>query len=274
MDNKATNGLGKKKVWAIAGIMLAIITVLIIMLYIMIHAIQAKSEGKAKIQNQPSGYAYEMMKASNGMELHVLKVKPSNITLTVINDNVTLSPYYGINGGFFYDQSLLSIAVVDSIPVNGAIGDYGSGSENAKYARGTLVWDGAADELSVQIVSKASELKVKDHTRFWAQGGISMSINDEVKWAEQATLEQAPFPDEDRLRSGAVYDQDGMLYLIVSSTKGSLGIFREAILEQVGEEQLVDGIFLDGDGSSQLQSAHAALTGDNRPVVQMIRIIK
>ncbi|MFX3634700.1 MAG: hypothetical protein ACE3L7_12755 [Candidatus Pristimantibacillus sp.] len=272
MDNKAT--LGKKKVLAITGIMLAIITVLIIMLYIMIHAIQVKSEGQARLQTQPSDYTYELMKASNGMELHVLKVKPSNITLTAINNNVALTPNYGINGGFFYEQSLLSIAIVDSIPVNGAIGDYGSGNENAKYARGTLVWDGARDELSVQVVSKASELKVKDHTRFWAQGGISMSINDEANWAEQAALEQAPFPDEDRLRSGAVYDRHGMLYLVVSSTKGSLDLFRDAILEQVGGGQLEDGIFLDGDGSSQLQSADAVLTGDNRPVVQMMQIIK
>lgn len=33
-----------------------------------------------------------------------------------------------------------------------------------------------------------------------------------------------------------------------------------------------EGIFLDGDGSSQMNADEAVLTGDSRPVVQMIAV--
>ncbi|TFE26634.1 hypothetical protein [Cohnella luojiensis] len=76
------------------------------------------------------------------------------------------------------------------------------------------------------------------------------------------------------LRSAVVYDTDGNLYLIVSTTKGFLADFREAILEKIGNGLLKNGIFLDGDGSSQLRSREAKLRGDGRPVVQMMRLAK
>lgn len=217
-------------------------------------------------------YRYEYAEASNGMKLHVLVTKPAYVTLEVVNNNVTLTDKVGVNGGFFYEDSLVSMGVVNGHHVNGD--GYGSGGENMKYARGTLVWDGATDTLSVQVVSKASELKVKDHTRFWAQGGISMGIGRDDSWLRQTEEEHAPFPNEDRLRTGAVYDDRGSLYLVVSENEGTLADFRSAVLETVGGGRLADGIFLDGDGSSQLLSKEMLLRGDNRPVVQMIRITK
>jgi len=274
MDNGKANTLSKKRIWQITGIMLAVVAAGAVLLYAMIHSLQGKSTSEHAAEERPYSYSYETAIASNGMELHTLKTKPSNVTLTKVNNNVSLTPYYGINGGFFYEEALLSIAVVNSIPVNGASGDYGNGAANSKYARGTLVWDGSADQLSVQIVRDASELKVKDNTRFWAQGGISMSLVEGVDWRQQIEAEQAPFADEERLRSAAVFDEDNMVYLVVSSTRGTLASFREAILEKVGKAKLVDGIFLDGDGSSQLRSEEAVLTGDARPVVQMLRIVK
>ncbi|GGG79869.1 hypothetical protein [Paenibacillus radicis (ex Gao et al. 2016)] len=269
---EAPNGkLGRKKAVAVTAVMAAVIIGAGILFFIMIHALQAKSD---RMEVFPSSYTYATATSAGGMELHVLATKPSNVTLTAIHNNVSISPYYGINGGFFYDKALLSIAIVNSLPVNGAIKDYGSGNENTKYARGTLVWDGAANKLSVQVVGKASELKVMDHTRFWAQGGISMSLGRDAEWKAETEREQAPFPDDLRLRSGAVYDESGTLYLVVSKTKGTLSQFREAVTELVGGGKLVDGIFLDGDGSSQLRSREAQLAGDNRPVVQMLRIVK
>ncbi|GGD57179.1 hypothetical protein GCM10010911_13690 [Paenibacillus nasutitermitis] len=233
-----------------------------------------QSDGtRTSVSHPASKYEYMTTRASNGFELHSLKSLPSNVTLELIDNNVTLSDYYGINGGFFFEGDLLSIAVVNGHPIAGNKKEYGSGNENVKYSRGTLTWDGASDKLSVQVVAKAAELKVTDPNRFWAQGGISMGIGRDDSWEQQAVLENAPFPEENRLRSAMVYDKRGMIYLIVSSTKGTLADYRDAILETVGDGQLVDGIFLDGDGSSQLQAAETVLPGDNRPVVQMIRLI-
>lgn len=274
MENPSVAGLDRKRKLQIAGIMAGIFLLLGLLFAVMIYAMQAKSEGVKRDANAPSAYIYDEVEASNGMKLHVLETRPSNITLASIRNNISLTPYYGVNGGFFYENSLLSIAVVDGLPVNGAPDDYGSGAENVKYARGTLVWDGASDKLSVQVVSEAADLKVMDHTRFWAQGGISMSLGQNQNWLEQIETEQAPYPEDARLRSAAVYNREGLLFLVVSSSKGSLQAFRDAIIEKVGRGMLVDGIFLDGDGSSQLRSAEKTLTGDNRPVVQMMRLVK
>ncbi|MNH34911.1 hypothetical protein D3C79_955470 [compost metagenome] len=101
-----------------------------------------------------------------------------------------------------------------------------------------------------------------------------MSLGNDAQWDAQAAAENAPFPTDNRLRSAAVYDQKGYLYLVVSETKGTLASFRQAIKETIGDGLLVDGIFLDGDGSSQLLGKEASLAGDNRPVVQMLRILK
>ncbi|WP_424765486.1 hypothetical protein [Paenibacillus sp. sgz302251] len=277
IQQKEEDRLNRKKIMAIIGIMAGILTVLVVMLFLMIGALGNRApvnEPGQEALDQTLHYTYFKESAANGMKLHVLQTKPAYVTLEAIQNNVTLAGKVGINGGFFQGNQLLSIGVVNSIPVNGSIGNYGTGSENVKYARGTLVWDGASDSLSVQVASLASEIKVKDNTRFWAQGGISMSLDNDEQWVDQTEKERAPFPDDDRLRSAAVFDNKGDLYLIVSETKGSLAVFREAIVSSIGDGSLVDGIFLDGDGSSQLLSSEASLPGDNRPVVQMLRIVK
>ncbi|WP_258171010.1 phosphodiester glycosidase family protein [Paenibacillus sp. R14(2021)] len=224
--------------------------------------------------DMPHAYTYGDAAASNGMELHYLLTRPSNVSLASIHTNVAAGPYYGVNGGFFYEEGLLSIAEVNGKPVNAAPGVYGAGDHNAKYTRGTLVWDGAADKLSVQTVGQADELKVADRAHFWAQGGISMSLDRDDLWQQRVTEEHAPNADDSRLRSGAVYDADGSLYLIVSTTKGTLAEFRSAVKEKIGAGRLVNGIFLDGDGSSQLRSREVRLSGDGRPVVQMMRLLE
>jgi len=255
-----------------AAVIGGLILLFAVIFMLLLHRLQSDGT-RTSVSHPASKYEYMTTKASNGFELHILKSLPSNITLELIGKNVANSDYYGINGGFFFEDDLLSIAIVNGYPVAGTKKEYGSGYENVKYPRGTLTWDGAIDKLSVQVVAKASELKVTDPNRFWAQGGISMGIGRDDSWHQQAALENAPFPDESRLRSAMVYDNKGILYLIVSSTKGTLAQCRDAILETVGDGQLVDGIFVDGDGSSQLQAAETVLPGDNRPVVQMVRLI-
>ncbi|MCR2805533.1 hypothetical protein [Paenibacillus soyae] len=264
--------LGRKQIIRVILIISFIFLALGAVFVVLFQSLVNRDPGASAPLEAVTQYRYEYAEASNGMKLHALVTKPAYVSLETVNDNVALTDKVGVNGGFFYEGSLVSMGVVNGHPVNGD--GYGGGGENMKYARGTLVWDGEADSLSVQVVSKASELKVKDHTRFWAQGGISMSIGRDDAWVRQAEAEHAPFPDEDRLRTGAVFDDRGSLYLVVSENEGTLADFRSAVLETFGDGRLVDGIFLDGDGSSQLSSKEMMLRGDNRPVVQMVRIMK
>ncbi|MHA7963173.1 hypothetical protein ACX93W_03435 [Paenibacillus sp. CAU 1782] len=268
----AAKGIKRKQLIVVLVSLLVIAAVAAILFYVLLTSLLDR-DARNQMLDLNNGYRYMTAQSSQGMELHVLMTDPKNVEPVVINANVADREFTGINGGFFYGQDLLSISIRNGKAMNGETGAYGSGSENVKYSRGTLIWDGATDLLSVQKAGPWSELAVTDPSNFWAQGGISMTLNDDSAWREAALLENAPFPDDMRLRSGAVYDQDGVLYLVVSETKGTLEQFRAAIKEQIGGDKLVDGIFLDGDGSSQLLAGETALRGDNRPVVQMLRIV-
>ncbi|MDP5274135.1 phosphodiester glycosidase family protein [Chengkuizengella axinellae] len=217
-------------------------------------------------------YKYEKLKASNGVELHVLQTDPNYISFKTINENVSEAELIGINGGFFYESFLLSIAVEDGTPANGEVNKYGSGWFNEKYARGTLVFDKVTNKFAIQVVKSTDEINITDRSKYWAHGGVSMSLQNEEHWKERKEEEALPYPDGQHLRSGLVFDREGNVYLIVSSTKSTADLFRDAVLEKVAVGVLVDGIFLDGDGSSQLYSDEVKLAGDSRDVVQMIVI--
>ncbi|CAM4272594.1 phosphodiester glycosidase family protein [Saccharibacillus endophyticus] len=219
----------------------------------------------------PHRYTYAEAETDGLPKLHMIAVAPENIELRA--DKLTLRqiPAYGINGGFFYEDTLLSIAVMDDKPVNGKRGDYGSGWFNAKYARGTLVWDGAAKKFSVQVVSSADELRVSDRGNYFAQGGVSLNLADDAGWEKQSAREHLPFAEDRRMRSGLVYNDAGQLWLIVAPEPITAAEFRSALLAGVPGEGR-EGIFLDGDGSSQMNADEAVLTGDGRMVVQMIGV--
>lgn len=220
----------------------------------------------------PRHYSYQETTASNGVRLFSLKTVPQNIVLKPIASNVTRTSDYGINGGFFWEGHLLSIAVVNDQPLKGQQEDYGSGWYNIDYPKGTLVWDEITRHFSVQVVQDAHELKVTDRQRYWAQGGVSMSLQQGSRWVAQALAEDMPAFDEARLRSGAVYDDRQNVWLIVTDKPCTVEQFRTAIMETIGEGKLVDGIFLDGDGSSQMNSAQKVLKGDTREVYQMLAL--
>ncbi|WP_454191224.1 phosphodiester glycosidase family protein [Paenibacillus sp. Marseille-Q7038] len=224
-----------------------------------------------KTEDIPEGIHYVQTTADNGVVLHVLQTEPSHISLKAINDNVVRSGSYGINGGYFWEDRLLSIAVMDGEPTNGRANEYGSGWFNVKYDRGTMVYDRITKKVNVQQVSSADELRITDETKYWAQGGVSMNITNDDKWVDVAINgEGLPFPDDKRLRSAMAYDSAGDIYLIVSSSKCTAEQFRSAIKSNVGVGKLQEGIFLDGDGSSQLLAGNVKLKGDSRTVVQMI----
>ncbi|OWR27309.1 hypothetical protein CDO73_23750 [Saccharibacillus sp. O23] len=219
----------------------------------------------------PKRYEYLEVKQPQQPELYMLVASPEDIRLRADRLPLRQIPAYGINGGFFYGNDLLSIAVMNDKPVNGERGAYGSGWFNAKYARGTLVWDGTDRKFSVQVVSSADEIRVEDRGRYWAQGGVSLNLSDEAAWRTSIVEQHLPFADELRMRSALVYNDEGRLWLIVSPTLVTAADFRAALLESVpgsGRE----GIFLDGDGSSQMNAEERVLTGDERMVVQMISV--
>ncbi|WP_157756143.1 phosphodiester glycosidase family protein [Paenibacillus crassostreae] len=221
----------------------------------------------------PEDAKYFQITADNGVVLHVLRTEPSSISLYSINDNVVRSETNGINGGFFWDNQLLSIAVMDGIPVNGSPKEYGSGWFNIKYDRGTIVYDRVTGMVDVQRAASVDDLHMSDATKFWAQGGVSMNLKDESKWYNLAVKEERlPFPDDERLRSAMAYDNLGEIYLVVTSSKCTAGQFRTAIKRNVAVGNLNEAIFLDGDGSSQLLAGNVKLEGDARKVLQMIGV--
>jgi hypothetical protein len=221
----------------------------------------------------PEGVKYFQTTAENGVVLHVLRTEPSSISLYSIKDNVVRSETNGINGGFFWDNQLLSIAVMDGMPANGRPKEYGSGWFNVKYVRGTIVYDRVTRMIDVQRAASVDDLHMTDATKFWAQGGVSMNLKDDNRWYNVAVKEEMlPFADDERLRSAMAYDNFGEIYLVVTSNKCTAEQFRTAIKRNVAVGNLNEAIFLDGDGSSQLLAGNVELKGDNRKVLQMIEV--
>lgn len=225
-------------------------------------------------EREAAAYSYYQMAATNKVELHAIRTTPDNISLKAIAANVTQTGDTGINGGFFYNGDILSLAVVNNKPVKGVPGDYGTGWYNTDRPRGTLVWDAAADMFTIQVVEESDQINVTDRTRFWAQGGVSMGLLNEAGWEKQAMDEEMPAMDEPHLRTAMAYDTDRNVWLIVTPTPCTIPEFRAAVKEKIAKGKLVDGIFLDGDGSSQLKSGRVELPGDSRPVYQMIALIR
>ncbi|WJH35913.1 hypothetical protein N6H14_08365 [Paenibacillus sp. CC-CFT747] len=171
-----------------------------------------------RLPDKPKQYTYSAVQASNGVKLHTIVTRPDNIGLKAVSSNLSRLPDYGINGGFFWEGQLLSLAVINDRPVRGNQGEYGSGWYNIDRPRGTLVWDEARKVFSIQVVESAEELIVADRTRYWAQGGVSMGLRNEARWAAQAVSEEMPVIDERRMRSGIAYDTANNVYLVVAPT--------------------------------------------------------
>ncbi|WP_231586764.1 hypothetical protein [Paenibacillus sp. E194] len=147
-----------------------------------------------------------------------------------------------------------------------------SGWENAKYARGTLVWDAAARRYSTQVVRSADELKVSDHSRYWAQSGISISLRDVANWQKIARQQNMPNISGKVFRTALVYGSSLNLWMIVTNTACTVSDFRAAIKQKIGSGTFVDGIFLDGSGSSQMIYGAVKLRGDGRTVYSVVSI--
>jgi hypothetical protein len=208
-----------------------------------------------------------------GIILDSIKTSPSNIVLKSIHKNVVSSGLFGINGGFFSGSDAVSIAINNDIPACLANKVYGSGWFNEKYARGTLVWDKVARAFSIQVVSSGDEIKVTDRHQYWAQGGISMSLQDDAHWKAIADAQHMPNIIGATQRVAMVYNSSLNVWLVLSEGACTAQQFRSAIKAQIGSGTLVDGIFLDGGGSAQMNCTENKFSGDGRSVVQMVSLL-
>jgi hypothetical protein len=71
--------------------------------------------------------------------------------------------------------------------------------------KGTFVYDGAADSLSVQVVAGANDISVTNRNNYWAQGGVSMSLNDDANWKSIAQSQELPNMNGSTKRAGLCY---------------------------------------------------------------------
>lgn len=216
------------------------------------------------------------------VQLEYIETVASNVILRSTSSTVPASGFFGINGGFFdpANNQLLSIAVNNNVPTNGAAGQPGSGWFNA-IARGTVRWEGALNTAGVPIVSNVNQIVVNNRSNYWAQGGISMLLGatDEV-WRSQVLNER---PEgigglaASRPRSGLVYRLGGTpdnrtttAFLAIARNSVTLEQFRKAI--QLGIPRVTNGIFVDGGGSTQINCREAQFAGDSRTIPQIISL--
>ncbi|MDH6370352.1 hypothetical protein M2444_002132 [Paenibacillus sp. PastF-3] len=258
--------LWRRRQWLIVSLLLLLVAASVLSMILL-----SRNHTEDPFADLPHAYTYSEAVSPENVQLYMMSLSPDDVQLRAAGAPLQQVMAYGINGGFFYEDALLSIAIINDVPTNGVKKAYGSGWFNAKYARGTLVWDGASRSFSVQVVSSGEELNVTDRQHYFAQGGISMNLKHEDVWEAVIAKEHLPYADEQRMRSGMLYDDNGKLWLIVTPTLSTAAEFRTAILQSVPAEGL-EGIFLDGDGSSQMNADEIILPGDSRAVVQMIAV--
>ena len=252
--------------------------------------IRQHNENRFRAAHGGSPYVYGQG-TYNGVGLHWIKTFPDNIELKWLSPGKQLKSIneYGSNGGFFGDNGMFSIAINDSVAVRGTTGNY-SGEVNGPkditengiwdpvpINRGTLVWDRMTATFSVQKKKKKSELEVASDY-YWAQGGLSMnpSHDKDSAWSNTGSILQDEYVDgvggvnETRARVGLVYDDQGYVWIVMTQSYNcTMGNFRAAIQTMLngtnGNGNVVNGIFLDGGGSSQMRCAEANVYFENTP---------
>lgn len=216
----------------------------------------------------------------NGITLYLIRTAASNIILPDVNNkNIGDTTYYGINGGFFdfSTRAILSVTVVNDVPSGSGVKldkNYGTGWYNEKYARGTMVYDGARNTLSVRVVKSAGEISVTDRNNYWAQGGVSMSLNDDANWFSIATQQNLPAHSTTATsRRAALVYGDSNVWLVITPNEVTTTTFREAIKTKVATTASSrDAIFLDASGSAQMRSCERTYRGDNRPLEGIVAL--
>ena len=229
-----------------------------------------------------NSYTYKKQKAANGTVLHVISTDPSNIQFKLLNEKSTLaeSGYYGINGGYFTfgkKDETLHIAVMNDKTVTGKgqwvpnSGGY-NGISTGKKGGGTIVWDGKTDTLSLQDVHGMGDIKVSNRNNYWAQGGVSMSLNDDKNWKKIANDEGIAGMTQKKERTAMLFTGGSKIYLIVTNDQITASDFRDAIKDKYGSG--AKAIFLDGSYSSQLNCKEETIEGKKKRNLQQIIVLK
>lgn len=211
-------------------------------------------------------YTYSKVTASNGVVLHTMKGSPADLKLhskgqlLQINEILDSGWLYGINGGFFdqASQTLVSLSIKDGAAI--ATG----GSANAKYARGTVIWDNASKKFYCKQLQTKAEVEsiISTKTNYWAQGGISLALGkSESEWLKMIGPNGESIPGYSSAeRAGLVYNNTNNLWLVVTEKACTIEAFRKAIKEKVGSGTLVDGISLDGSTCAQMICSEGGVT--------------
>ncbi len=210
-----------------------------------------------------------------GVTLHYIKTSSKNVRPTLVRPmkKINASGKYGINGGFFSGSNIVTIAVVNDVPVGGEAWAENVGWANNNLDRGTLVWDNNAREYKVPIVRRASDITVSDRGDYWAQGGVSTTLDDDTNWKQIMIDQKLPDYDAARQRAGMVYNSGLNLWLVVSAGGCTAEAFRTAIKKTIAVGTLKNGIFLDGGGSTSLYCSQNTV-GCDREVPEMMALLK
>ncbi|WP_019909399.1 hypothetical protein [Paenibacillus sp. HW567] len=209
--------------------------------------------------------------------LHVISAPAKNITLVTINSKVPdQNNYYGINGSFYIlppdNGDLLSISVVNDYPLKPSLsygGRYNVGKNSISMDKGTIVYDGADDIVTHQIVDDYNDIAVVKRRNYWAQGGVSMSLNNNANWKAIMQAQELPAQDYETTRTALAYTNGATPYVygIVTTTNCLPGDFRSAIKAAYSYDE---AIFLDSGPSSQMRAKDSSgnlvtITGGNTP---------
>lgn len=220
---------------------------------------------------------------SNGIFLHIISTTAENIQLVNLQyHSLSSSEYYGINGGWFNPpgntRQVISLAYSDGHcvgpnSVDGAMNHVGAG---------VMYWSGTSLQV-VSGVTTPNSLPVYA-AGTWAQGGYSMHMGN-TNWASLTSAEPAAsnvFNDSRAGKSALVaHMSQKRVYLIITQEAVNWATFRTSIQNFMGisdmnatDSTTLQGIFLDGSGSSQMKSKSNGYieSSDNRALCQIVAI--
>ncbi|MEJ8306580.1 hypothetical protein [Saccharibacillus sacchari] len=99
-----------------------------------------------------------------------------------------------------------------------------------------------------------------------------MTFQNPGVWKQRAQNENMQGIDSDTQRSGVVYNNTNNIWLIMTPTQCTAEQFRTAILGSIGFGTLVNGIFLDSGGSSQMRAGTTTIAASSRKVPEMLAL--
>ncbi|UUZ83512.1 hypothetical protein LJK88_06535 [Paenibacillus sp. P26] len=215
-----------------------------------------------------------------------IKTSPNNIKLTPISGTVPSTGLLGINAGYFDDssQTVQSICIQNSSTVQPgganvfACGYYNNDDSGNHINAGTLVWDAGWRTYRTQVISGANQLTVGNPDNYWAQGGVSMYLQNDSAWSKMLSNNQElvndHFPSDTMPRTALLYGNSLNIYLVITENKVSMSTFRTAC-KNLDATNGLEGIFLDGNTATQMNvpGTYSFNGGSIRKLPAMIQVV-